>query len=428
MYKFPESWIVLSLVAAFAAATQAVAEVSVKSADSKTTVSIEARERWESRSNADFSPPLADHRTDLFTRVRLNIKHTTDNATVFFQPQFSYDKARLSGSSSTDSWLRVHQLYVDVPKMSSQLSARMGRQELTYGDQRLVGNFNWSNVGRSFDGARVSVDLRTSRLDLFGAQLGDALPRPSLPWLWGAYWSASVQKPGNTTDGYLLHKRDSKAGDVRVYTPGVRLRRAFERWDTGAEGAYQFGDVGARSVRAWAWHADASYKLNRKWTAMIEANEASGGDPTGTGRYRTFDQLYPTNHDKYGIMDNQGWRNMRNLRAGLRYAPAPGWSFGADIHSFRLQNARDYWYGASGRPNVGPSGVLLRDPTGAAGKDVGRELDIYGRRALSKTASVEGGYAIFWPGDFVKQVAGSSSPGGATGRSEWFYLQATALF
>ena len=35
------------------------------------------------------------------------------------------------------------------------LSLKVGRQELSYGDERLVGAFDWNNIGRVFDAAKL---------------------------------------------------------------------------------------------------------------------------------------------------------------------------------------------------------------------------------------------------------------------------------
>src|SRR5207253_9766926 len=38
------------------------------------------------------------------------------------------------------------------------LTAKIGRQELIYGDERLVGNADWANVSRSFDAAKLRFE------------------------------------------------------------------------------------------------------------------------------------------------------------------------------------------------------------------------------------------------------------------------------
>jgi hypothetical protein len=53
----------------------------------------------------------------------------------------------------------------------SPLSLRAGRQDLNFGEQRLLGNFNWINVGRSFDAVRVTLRHNRYRLDVFTASV-----------------------------------------------------------------------------------------------------------------------------------------------------------------------------------------------------------------------------------------------------------------
>jgi len=36
-----------------------------------------------------------------------------------------------------------------------QASLKIGRQELIYGDERLIGAFGWNNIGRVFDAAKL---------------------------------------------------------------------------------------------------------------------------------------------------------------------------------------------------------------------------------------------------------------------------------
>ena len=63
--------------------------------------------------------------------------------------------------------------------------------------------------------------------------------------------------------------------------------------------------------------ATPSRSRNRNHGLFAEYNYASGdADPTDQKR-EGFDQLYPTPHDKYGLADQVGWKNIHDLRAGL---------------------------------------------------------------------------------------------------------------
>ena len=52
--------------------------------------------------------------------------------------------------------LDVHQGYALIKELLTPgLSAKIGRQELSYGDQRLVSPLDWSNIGRSWDALKL---------------------------------------------------------------------------------------------------------------------------------------------------------------------------------------------------------------------------------------------------------------------------------
>ena len=87
--------------------------------------------------------------------------------------------------------------------------------------------------------------------------------------------------------------------------------------------AVQTGSLGADSVQAWAghWQLRAGAPTRVPLGLTGEYNYASGdADPTD-GTRGTFDQLYPTGHDKYGLADQVGWRNIHHLRAGVELTP-----------------------------------------------------------------------------------------------------------
>lgn len=70
--------------------------------------------------------------------------------------------------------LDLQQGYVLLGNAKSfPITAKVGRQELSYGDERLVGPLDWSNVGRVFDAAKLRyensqfwIDGFVSRVDL----------------------------------------------------------------------------------------------------------------------------------------------------------------------------------------------------------------------------------------------------------------------
>ena len=127
---------------------------------------------------------------------------------------------------------------------------------------------------------------------------------------------------------YAIFRRDENLaselgprGTLQQTTAGVRIAGKLPaRLDYGVEMAAQRGSLAQDDVSAWAGHWQIRESLPGKGAVKLisEYNFASGdGNPTD-GVRGTFDQLYPTGHDKLGLSDQVGWRNIHHLREGRR--------------------------------------------------------------------------------------------------------------
>jgi hypothetical protein len=64
----------------------------------------------------------------------------------------------------------LHQAYFTIGNHKEfPLSLQVGRQELSYGDQRLIGPSAWNNIGRSFDAAKLRWQNAWFGVDFFSA-------------------------------------------------------------------------------------------------------------------------------------------------------------------------------------------------------------------------------------------------------------------
>lgn len=126
-----------------------------------------------------------------------------------------------------------------------------------------------------------------------------------------------------------------------------------------------------------------------------EYNFASGDSDPADGRRGTFDQLYPTGHEKYGLADQVGWRNIHHLRAGVDVTPTTALLVTLNYHSWWLADRNDALYSAG-------SAVIARAAGGAAARHVGQEIDIQASRAITAQLQLPGGYAYVFPGAFLK--------------------------
>jgi len=119
--------------------------------------------------------------------------------------------------------------------------------------------------------------------------------------------------------------------------------------------------VGSDSIAAWAGHALIGRTKpigTRTYRAFGEYNYASGDDTPADGIRGAFDRLYPTPHDKYGLADQVGWKNIHHLRTGMELRLRPKLALGGGYHSFWLASGTDALYSAG-------SAVIARIPAGA---------------------------------------------------------------
>ena len=348
--------------------------------------------------------------------------------------------------------LDLHQAWITVgdPKQFP-LSAKVGRQELTYGDERLVGAFDWNNIGRVFDAAKLryensqlSVDAFTGRVVL--ANDGEFNVANDYDWLSGLYASSRTIVPKHETQLYFLARNTSPESPTAttgspqrggptardIYTAGLRFQSLpgqFGGWDYDAELAGQLGDFFSAAAdrridhRAFAAHAAGGYTWrDTAFTprAGLEYNFASGDSDPADSTHETFENLFPTNHKFYGFMDFFSWQNVHNVRLTSSAKPVKGLTVTADYHLFWLADTSDYFYSVSGLPRTTGAYGIRPDNNSFAGS----ELDLVATYKLSTFGLLQGGYGHFFRGDYVRQSLAATGSKDA----DWVFVQAVLNF
>jgi len=97
--------------------------------------------------------------------------------------------------------------------------------------------------------------------------------------------------------------------------------------------------------------------------------------------------------------------------------PHKRFKFAVAAHQFRLAESSDALYNAGGA-------VIRQDLTGAAGRDVGAEIDITATAQLLDNVDLEVGSSHFFDGDFID----ASNAVGAAGDSDFLYAQLRVRF
>jgi len=295
-------------------------------------------------------------------------------------------------------------------------SLRVGRQMINY-NNTLLANSEWRNQGRSYDAAVVNLQSDRAHLGIFAAsavllrdqgvshhvegnniyglygRIDDLLPHSNLePFVLWRVQPAAVIEPA-------ISKAVGKQ-DMKAY--GVRLKGLARGLDYSAEGVVENGKIGNEPIRAWAITEGVAYRFNAvrgQPRVFAQHDLGSGNSNPAGGVHHTFDAMYPTAHDRFGILDQFGWENLQTVRAGVTVEPHHRWTATAQGLDFWVVSALDAIYNTSGGA-IGANAI-------AHGRHVGAEGDVYTWYELNQHFNIGAGFGWFGGGSFLSHIGTS---------------------
>ena len=363
--------------------------------------------------------------------------------------------------------LRIASVTWGDPK-KSPVGFTIGRQVLSFGEERLVGPGDWNNFARTFDagklvwtvvpGQTTATVFVSSVVNIEGTNLGDGWKsdHSSTNDLFSGLYVTTKLGPASTLEGYVLWRdkkdnnpvysapttaipaaaRTAAAYDIAqdIYTVGSRFVRPPKEGDVDLEfeGAWQGGHVNRQTTAATGQYAGSTPTLEQQSWALhtligytpkgapgklrgdLEYNVASGDTNRTDDKNGSFMTLFPSGHKWYGFMDVIGWKNLREMVATVRFTPLPKTAVRVDYHWFSLYTAQDAWYRKNGVATVRPLNPAAQNaPTGLGG-----ELDLTFTWTPRPWAAFDVGYSEFYAGSYLGAT-------GARNDAKFFYLQTT---
>jgi hypothetical protein len=382
----------------------------------------------------------------------------SDERWAYFATPTPAGTVNRQGKGPESDTVDLHQAYFTVGNSKEfPITAKIGRQELSYGDERLVGAFAWNNIGRVFDTAKFRWQTDWFGMDLFTGCV--VVPEDNEfnvdndhDWFSGVYVNLT-KVPKHLLDVYFFSRNaDSDAISIvpspqapqpsarDIYTLGLRLKSKpaeFGSWDYSIESAYQFGNFEDRRLAgtprldhdAWMAIVTGGYTFKDAWGKPrlgLEYCYGSGdGDPTD-GDHGTFENLFPTNHKFYGYMDFLSLQNLHDVRAICTLKPHAKLTLNLEGHSFWLADTSDNFYNAGGAPRGGTATTPGNNYGVNPGYDsfLGFEVDVVASYAITRYAQLEAGYGHFFRGDYIEDSLSAIGSQDA----DWFYIQAVFNF
>jgi hypothetical protein len=272
------------------------------------------------------------------------------------------------------------------PTLAAVKSARIG--------QRLLGDFGWSDVGRSFDGLHYSLTMPASNFTFVAATPTRGVFQTD-GWGWnqvgfgyGAYTRECGSgkhasdtrffvleyddwRPVLKTDNRPLAVRNHDTENIRIETFGGHTLHAFTTGsgtiDALAWGAVQTGRWGTQTQRAYALDFEAGWqpKIAQRVKPWLRFGftEGSGDGNPNDNRHSTFFQVLPTPRP-YARFPFFNMMNTEDLMGSLILRPHAKVTASSEFHSLRLSNPSDLWYSGGGVYQPWTFGYTGRAPAG----------------------------------------------------------------
>lgn len=333
---------------------------------------------------------------------------------AFVELQSSLASGQSSQPSPVDqNTLDLHQAFFEYSSAFStneKLTLRFGRQELSYGSQRLVAVREGPNNRQSFDGGRLIYGTGNVKVDLFYANY--VISRSNVfddrftndTRFWGAYSTFSNLPIIQNLDLYYLGLRrrvaafdDGKGKETR-HSVGARIWKNTPPWRYDIEGVYQFGNFSTSNISAWTLSSNVSYTLlNTKFTpqAGLKIEAISGDKKYADGKLNTFNPLFPRGA-YFGLAALIGPYNLLDAHPYVQFNLNKDLTLAIDYDLFWRMSRNDGLYPVNGK-------IIYSGKAGAS-KQIGRQLGASLEFPLGKRFDFKQEFTWFSAGRYLRQA------------------------
>jgi hypothetical protein len=355
-----------------------------------------------------------------------------------------------NGNHSNNAYAFVKQAFVQF-NAKGEVSPKVGRFEFFDGTEvkpkdpalatlvlsrlahRLISNFGFSAVQRTFDGAQLSWNSGENNLTFFAARPTrgvfqvDGNGELDIDVYYGAYNRSftTAHSAGQLrifSVGYVDHrttvlKTDNRApaaraadhSKIEIATVGADYAHVFHTAAAGAFdflgwGAIQTGSWGTLTQRAGAFVGELGWQpptnVLKPWVSAGYSYGSGDGNPNDS-THGTFFQVLTTprlyaRFPFYNMMNNEDFYGTLDLH------PASKLTLRSEVHALRLASASDLWYLGGGAFQRGTFGYTGRPSNGS--RSLANVWDISADYQFTHSLSATLYYGHAWGKSVVKRI------------------------
>jgi len=298
------------------------------------------------------------------TRLALDYERTFLKAHITAQHNAIWGQAGKGSFNIYEAWAQF--------TARNGMFAKIGRQVLSYDDERIIGSNDWAMTALSHDMIKLGWDSPIHNIHLMLAynqnsesvnggtdyRYGDK-PYKTMQNLWYHYQHPRVPFGASLlfmNQGLQSEREENLKKTYYQQLIGTYLSYKPRNWSAEGSFYYQLGkNESGIDIRAWMASAKGTYSPSMQWKLTAGYDYMSGDPffavPTGGGigliQHKTikgFSPLYGSHHKFYGAMDffyvstyyNGFTPGLQNYYAGVTFKPISKLKFDATYHYFAI--------------------------------------------------------------------------------------------
>lgn len=390
-------------------------------------VDMQLRPRFEYRNGFKQLMPNTQYPTSFVSnRARLNVGFSNEKLKTYISFQNVSVWGDVASTSTTDkNSIKLYQAWASY-QLNNDWSAKIGRQVLSYDNQRIFGGLDWAQQGQSHDAALIQYTKNKSKLDVgfalnnssevsFESEYAVTYKNMQYAWFHHDFDNVGLSILA-LNNGYQYEDvTEGKFKNAYLQTVGSFVKFGKSKFYGDAAIYGQFGEQSVttdkQKVSAFYGSLNLGYKVTENFNGEIGFEYLSGTDGDETSdKSNSFTPLFGTNHGFNGFMDYFYVGNHKN-------------SVGLQDYYIRLKYNKDKWQFAM-IPHVFLADGNILNPTTFEKEDsyLGTEIDLTATYKVNKDIKITGGYS---------QMFGSSSleilkdDGDKNNMNNWAWLMIT---
>jgi hypothetical protein len=378
----------------------------------------EIREQFQYYENQNFGdvPPTFDdaNAKQIWQRV---MAHTNiefgSKVRIFVQlgSTFRFGNPAPLTPEIDENQLSLHQAFIDY-NFNEKWSARLGRQEVSFGNHRLITFREGPNTRLPFDAAILKYHSKKRKWDIFA--LTPVISRKGIfddqsfeDAVLGIYATEYVIPHKLLLDSYTLffnsdrRKYSYATGHENRETTGLRIYSENPIFNYEIEASYQKGKFNDQKISAFGINTDINYKIFTKNNLILglSGNYTSGDKNQNDNQLNTYNSIF--SKPPFGLVAPIGLSNIVSINPYFKINPTPKTYIFAGAYLLWRQSYQDGTYSPGTGAETRPNPTLLFASTK---KDIGTLLVLESNASLSKNFTIGFDASYFVAGNYVKET------------------------